>query len=88
MGNFKQKVKDFCLNKDTNAGPRGPSGPMAEIERLKEEETPQEKRARMTSIWLLHIQMLIYSLSFSIVFTGVFPYLKQVRHFYDSLDDL
>ena len=44
-------------------------------------ETEVEKRARIRSLWVISIQTFIFALSFSIVITGVLPYLRQVRLF-------
>jgi hypothetical protein len=41
-------------------------------------ETEDEKRARIRSLWVINIQTFIFALSFSIVITGVLPYLRQV----------
>ena len=42
-------------------------------------ETLQEQKGRLRSIWIVHIGTFIFSLSFSVVITGVYPYLRQVR---------
>lgn len=42
-------------------------------------EDPGARVARMRSIWIVHGGMLIFSLGFSIILTGVYPYMKQVR---------
>ena len=41
-------------------------------------ETDDEKRARICSLWVINVQTFIFALSFSIVITGVLPYLRQV----------
>lgn len=41
-------------------------------------ETEDEKRARIRSLWVINILTFIFALSFSIVITGVLPYLRQV----------
>ena len=41
-------------------------------------EAEDEKRARIRSLWVIFIETFILSLSFSIVITGVLPYLRQV----------
>ena len=41
-------------------------------------ETDDEKRARIRSLWVINVQTFIFALSFSIVITGVLPYLRQV----------
>ena len=43
-------------------------------------ETEGEKAARIRSLWVINIQTFIFALSFSIVITGVLPYLRQVRY--------
>ena len=41
-------------------------------------EADDEKRARIRSLWVINVQTFIFALSFSIVITGVLPYLRQV----------
>ena len=41
-------------------------------------ETPEEKSKRMRSIKIVHLAMFVFSLGFSIVITGVYPYMQQV----------
>ena len=69
---FKSKWKDFWKVKEqqnTNAGP--------EID-ISELETPEDRKLRIRGLWICHVVTFVFSLSFSIVFTGVFPYLQQV----------
>ena len=44
-------------------------------------ETADEKTARIRSLWVMNIETFIFALSFSIVITGVLPYLRQVNYF-------
>ena len=44
-------------------------------------ETQDEKRVRVRSLWIMNIEIFIFALGFSIVLTGVLPYLKQVRNY-------
>ena len=44
-------------------------------------ETGDEKRVRVRSLWIMNIEIFIFALGFSIVLTGVLPYLKQVRNY-------
>ena len=44
-------------------------------------ETGDEKRIRVRSLWLMNFEIFIFALGFSIVLTGVLPYLKQVRNY-------
>ena len=44
-------------------------------------ETDDEKTARIRSLWVMNIETFIFALSFSIVITGVLPYLRQVNYF-------
>ena len=60
-----------ALNKNTNT--------IEQIDTTKL-ETEDEKKARIRSLWVINIQTLIFALSFSIVITGVLPYLRQVRY--------
>ena len=41
-------------------------------------ETRDERKSRIRSIWIIYIEMFIFAISFSIVITGVLPYLRQV----------
>jgi ceroid-lipofuscinosis MFS transporter 7 len=41
-------------------------------------ETPQEKKVRLRSIFVVHFSLLVASLGSSIIFTGVYPYLIQM----------
>ena len=41
-------------------------------------EIDDEKRARTRSIWVVNIEIFIFAIGFSIVTTGVLPYLQQV----------
>ena len=41
-------------------------------------ENPGIRRARLRSVWIAHVGMFIFSLGFSIVLTGVYPYMKQL----------
>jgi len=41
-------------------------------------ENLAERRSRLRSIYIIHFAMFIFSLGFSIILTGVYPYLKQV----------
>jgi ceroid-lipofuscinosis MFS transporter 7 len=43
-------------------------------------EDPADRKSRMRSIYIIHFAMLIFSLGFSIILTGVYPYLKQVSN--------
>ena len=74
---MKSRLKQFLLKKEDGSGTVG--GALDVARQAAEEETPAEKKSRMISIWLIHTQMFIYALSFSIVLTGAYPYLRQVR---------
>lgn len=41
-------------------------------------ETPQERRSRLISLYIVHSAMLVFSLGFSIVLTGLQPYLTRL----------
>ena len=41
-------------------------------------ESPSERRSRLRSIYILHSYALVSALGFSVVFTGVQPYLKRL----------
>ena len=41
-------------------------------------ETPQEKKLRIRSLFIVHFSLLVMSLGSSIIFTGVYPYLIQM----------
>lgn len=44
----------------------------------EELETPQQRRSRHISLYIVHLSMLVVSLGSSIIFTGVYPYLLSV----------
>ena len=44
-------------------------------------ESQTEKKVRYRSIRIGQVALLIFSIGFSIVLTGVYPYMTQVRHF-------
>ena len=73
---LKLRLKEFFLKKDDVAAMAG--GAAAAAKKAAEDETGAERKSRMISLWLIHVQMFIYALSFSIILTGVFPYLLQV----------
>ena len=70
---FKSKWKNFWKVKDQQN-----RNIVADID-LSELETQDERKLRLRSLWICHIVTFVFSLSFSIVFTGVFPYLQQVK---------
>ena len=43
-------------------------------------ESQTEKKVRYRSIRIGQVALLIFSIGFSIVLTGVYPYMTQVRH--------
>ena len=65
--------KSFWENKEENEV----NGSITYIDTEKL-ETTDERKIRIRSIWVIYIETFIFALSFSIVITGVFPYLKQV----------
>ena len=65
--------KSFWENKEENEV----NGSITYIDTEKL-ETTDERKIRIRSIWEIYIETFIFALSFSIVITGVFPYLKQV----------
>lgn len=72
---FKSKWRNFWRVKDQQN-----RNVFADVD-LSALETPEERKLRLRSLWICHIVTFVFSLSFSIVFTGVFPYLQQVKHF-------
>ena len=65
--------KDFFENKEESEF----NGSVKDID-IEKLETKDERKARIRSIWVIYIETFIFAISFSIVITGVFPYLKQV----------
>lgn len=61
---------------DQDESPEAP--PEGEIEQPLL-ETPQEHRERWRSVYIIYFTMFQMSLGFSIVLTGVWPYLDKVR---------
>ncbi len=43
-------------------------------------ESKEDRRSRMRSLYIVHSGMFIFMLGYSIIITGVFPYMKQVRN--------
>lgn len=70
---FKSKWKDFWKVKEQQTENAGPQIDLSEL------ETPEERKLRIRGLWIVHVVTFVFSLSFSIVFTGVFPYLQQVQ---------
>ena len=50
-----------------------------------EMETPKEKKQRIISLYIVHFCMMIFSLGYSIVLTGVLPYLRRLTSFDDDV---
>jgi hypothetical protein len=69
---FKSKWKDFWKVKEQLNNSAGPEIDISEL------ETPEDRKLRIRGLWICHVVTFVFSLSFSIVFTGVFPYLQQV----------
>ena len=46
----------------------------------EELESPEEKKVRYRSIRIGQVALLIFAIGFSIVLTGVYPYMTQVSH--------
>ena len=82
---MKSRLKQFLLKKEDGSGTVG--GALDVARQAAEEETPAEKKSRMISIWLIHTQMFIYALSFSIInlrepiarFVNIFTSTKNIR---------
>jgi len=49
--------------------------------RSHEEEDVGERRRRMISLYIVHFCMMVFSLGYSIVLTGVLPYLRRLTNF-------
>ena len=47
----------------------------------QELEIPEEKKIRYRSIRIARVIMLIFAIGFSIVLTGIYPYMTEVRQF-------
>lgn len=65
IGNFKRKVRGIIKNKRY----------------IQEDdlETYQQYKERWRSIYIIYFTMFMISLGFSIIVTGVWPYLDKVR---------
>lgn len=49
-------------------------------------ETDKERDERLTSLWIIYFTMFLISLGFSIVLTGIWPYLDKVfNHFRSAM---
>ena len=42
-------------------------------------ESKSQRRARLRSLYIVHLGMFIFMLGYSIILTGVYPYMRQVR---------
>ena len=71
---FKSKWNDFWKVKEQ---PNTNKGSDIDLSAL---ETSEDRKLRIRGLWICHVVTFVFSLSFSIVFTGVFPYLQQVQH--------
>ena len=60
--------------RDSNASP-----PATALVDLASQEEAGTRRMRMRSLWIAQLALCVFSLGFSIVLTGVYPYMKQVR---------
>jgi MFS transporter, ceroid-lipofuscinosis neuronal protein 7 len=49
-----------------------------DVELAKILETPDEKRTRMLSLKIIYFTMFLMTLGFSIILTGIWPYLDKV----------
>ena len=77
---FQDKWTNFWKVKEqptANAVPNSERTPLM-LDASDALETPEERKLRIRGLWICHVVTFVFSLSFSIVFTGVFPYLQQV----------
>ena len=75
---YKEKWRNFWKVKEQQTENAVPNTDLSEL------ETPEERKLRIRGIWICHVVTFVFSLSFSIVFTGVFPYLQQVTLLIDA----
>ena len=54
-------------------------------EKSHEQEDAGERRRRMISLYIVHFCMMVFSLGYSIVLTGVQPYLRRLTTFDDGV---
>ena len=73
---LREKIVQFWLKKDDGV----PKSTNATVQTFQESD--KERVARNWSLRLIYFQMFIYALSFSIVLTGAFPYVRQVGNYY------
>ena len=69
---FQEKWRNFWKVKEQQTANAVPNTDLSAL------ETPEERKLRIRGLWICHVVTFVFSLSFSIVFTGVFPYLQQV----------
>ena len=72
---FQDKWRNFWKVKEQQTANAVPNTDLSAL------ETPEERKLRIRGLWICHVVTFVFSLSFSIVFTGVFPYLQQVLCF-------
>ena len=80
---FQDKWTNFWKVKEqptANAVPNSERTPLM-LDASDALETPEERKLRIRGLWICHVVTFVFSLSFSIVFTGVFPYMQQVIYF-------
>ena len=75
---YKEKWRNFWKVKEQQTENAVPNTDLSEL------ETPEERKLRIRGLWICHVVTFVFSLSFSIVFTGVFPYLQQVTLLIDA----
>jgi len=69
---FQEKWRNFWKVKEQQTANAVPNTDLSAL------ETPEERKLRIRGLWICHVVTFVFSLSFSIVFTGVFPYLQQI----------
>ena len=80
---FQDKWTNFWKVKEqptANAVPNSERTPLM-LDASDALETPEERKLRIRGLWICHVVTFIYSLSFTIVVTGAFPYMQQVLYF-------
>ena len=80
---FQDKWTNFWKVKEqptANAVPNSERTPLM-LDASDALETPEERKLRIRGLWICHVETFIFTLSFSMVLTGAFPYMQQVIYF-------
>ncbi len=76
-----QKYLNVVLSSDSSSS-NGKKPAASDIPDEAALETPAQRKARIRSLYIVHFGMFIFMLGYSIILTGVYPYMEQVKLFF------